>query len=382
VRVWGPAVLAAAVVCIGLLAPGAGGGDRDERRSAIDRLSTHQLVGQRVIVSYQGLEPPDALFELIREGKAAGVIFFGHNIASRTQIANVIADLQEAVQHAVLPPPLRRPLLLMTDQEGGEIRRIPGPPGLSEQQIGQGPRSRLLAKLAGRAAGRTLASVGVNVNLAPVLGVLSGEDNFLQKFGRLYSTHARKVSRLGGAFVSAQQRQGVAATSKHFPGLGAAGATDTDTAPVTLDLSRRTLQSVDEFPYQEAIAAGTRLVMIANATYPALDPARPASLSRPVIQGQLRERLGFRGVTITDALEAGGLEEFGSIAHRGVLAARAGADLLLFSQQEIDEGIAGYQELRETFQSGSMDEAEFESSVRRVLQLRKALEKGEGLGPP
>jgi beta-N-acetylhexosaminidase len=87
----------------------------------------------------------------------------------------------------------------MTDQEGGEIRRIPGPPGLSEQQIGESPRSRLLAKQAGRSAGSTLASVGVNVNLAPVLGVLSGQDNFLQKFGRLYSTPERKVSRLGGA---------------------------------------------------------------------------------------------------------------------------------------------------------------------------------------
>jgi len=127
------------------------------------------------------------------------VIFFGHNIANRTQIANVIADLQGAVEHAVLERPLRRPLLLMTDQEGGEIRRIPGPPGLSEQQIGESPRSRLLAKQAGRSAGSTLASVGVNVNLAPVLGVLSGQDNFLQKFGRLYSTPERKVSRLGGA---------------------------------------------------------------------------------------------------------------------------------------------------------------------------------------
>lgn len=88
------------------------------------------------------------------------MIFFGHNIANRTQIANVIADLQGAVEHAVLERPLRRPLLLMTDQEGGEIRRIPGPPGLSEQQIGESPRSRLLAKQAGRSAGSTWPASG------------------------------------------------------------------------------------------------------------------------------------------------------------------------------------------------------------------------------
>ena len=341
-----------------------------------------QLVGQRVILSYQGPTPPDALFERIRRGKAAGVIFFGHNINQNpTLIANVIAQLQEASQHAVLPRPLRQPLLLMTDQEGGIVRRLPGPPELTEEQIGQGPRSRLLARLAGRGAGKTLASVGMNVNLAPVLGVLSGQDNFLEKFGRLYSTHARKVSRLGGAFITAQQRQGVAATAKHFPGLGAAGPQDTDSGPVTLDLSLRTLRTVDEFPYHEAIAVGTKLVMISNATYPALDPARPASLSRAVMRDELRQRLGFSGVTITDALEAGGLEDFGSVPQRGVLAARAGADLLLFSGQNVEEGIQGYEQLRQTFQSGVMNEALFERSVRRVLRLRKQLAAGGSLYP-
>jgi beta-N-acetylhexosaminidase len=87
-------------------------------------------------------------------------------------------------------------------------------------------------------------------------------------------------------------------------------------------------------------------------------------------------------VTITDALEAGGLDEFGSIPHRGVLAARAGADLLLFSAQDVDEGIEGYQELRRRFQGGSLDEREFEGSVRRVLRLRKAMEAGARLAPP
>ena len=373
---------AAIAVVAGLAAAGVEGRESERRGSALDRLSAPQLVGQRVIVSYDGLEPPDELFELIREGKVAGVIFFGANIANRTQIANVISDLQEAARHAVLPRPLRRPLLMMTDQEGGIVRRIPGPPGLTEQQIGEDPQSRLLAKQAGRAAGRTVGSVGVNVNLAPVLGVLSTSDNFLQQFGRLYGIHKRKVSRLGGAFISAQQRQGVATTAKHFPGLGGAGSTDTDTAPISIDRTRHQLRTIDEFPYHKAIADGTRLVMISNATYPALDPNRPASLSRPIMQGQLRRRLGFRGVTITDALEAGGLEEFGSIPHRGVLAARAGADLLLFSEQEIDEGVGGYRELRATFQGGSMNEREFRASVRRVLRLRKALEKGERLPPP
>jgi len=372
----------AAILASQLLGATAGARDRSAHTSAVDRLSPAQLVGQRVILSYQGPNPPDALFDQIRMGQAAGVIFFGHNITSRQQIAEVVVELQEAAEHSILPPALRRPLLLMTDQEGGIVRRLPGPPDLTEEQIGASPESKLLARQAGFGAGLNLGGVGMNVNLAPVLGVLSNPANFLEKFGRLYGSNPRKVARLGGAFISAQQRQGVAATAKHFPGLGAAGAEDTDSGPVTLDIPLHTLRTVDELPYPTAIEAGTRLVMISNATYPALDPTRPASLSAAVMRSELRGRLGFRGVTITDALEAGGLEDFGTVPHRGVLAARAGADLLLFSGQDVNEGIAGYQQLLDTFSAGTMDLRRFEGSVRRVLRLRKALTLGTRLPPP
>src|SRR5579863_115088 len=100
-------------------------------------LSPQQLAGQRVIYSYSGLNPPASLISLIENGEAAGVIFFGQNIASRTQIAGVIKRLQ----HADDSPrnPVRAPLLLMTDQEGGEVRRLPGQPVRSEKQIGAKP---------------------------------------------------------------------------------------------------------------------------------------------------------------------------------------------------------------------------------------------------
>jgi beta-N-acetylhexosaminidase len=365
-----------------LLAGSAAGREQAHKASSVDRLTQAQLVGQRVILSYSGPAPPDALFDQIRRGRVAGVIFFGENITSPQQIAQTNVQLQEAVEHSVLPRALRRPLLLMTDQEGGIVRRLPGPPDLSEAQIGVSPDRRHVAAQAGRGAGENLGSVGMNVNLAPVLGVLSTADNFLEKFGRLYSTSARVVSRLGGAFIAAQQQVGVAATSKHFPGLGAAGAVDTDTAPISIDVSKRTLRSVDEFPYRRAIRMGTRLVMLSNATYPALDPDRPAGLSRPVIQGELRRRLGFDGVTITDALEAGGLENFGSIPNRGVLAAQAGADLLLFSAKDVDEGIQGYEGLLGAYRSRSLNRPQFKRSVERVLRLRKVLASGTRLPPP
>jgi beta-N-acetylhexosaminidase len=168
----------------------------------------------------------------------------------------------------------------------------------------------------------------------------------------------------------------VAATAKHFPGLGAA-INDADSAPVTLDLDLATLRDVDEFPYHAAIRAGTELVMISNATYPALDPERPASLSSKVIEEELRGQLEFRGVTITDALEAGGLENFGSVSERGVLAAEAGADLLLFSAQNISEGINGSEALEVALENGTLDRTKDERSAERVLDLRGPLSTGE-----
>ncbi len=145
----------------------------------------------------------------------------------------------------------------------------------------------------------------MNVNLAPVLDVYRTPGDFDDQFGRSYSMNPDVVSRLGADFITAQQHVGVAATAKHFPGLGAAARSqDTDVAPVTLNLPASTIRGVDEFPYRAAIGAGVKLVMVSWAVYPSLGSKRPAGLSGLVI-GELRTRLGFKGVTITDALEAG-----------------------------------------------------------------------------
>ena len=172
----------------------------------------------------------------------------------------------------------------------------------------------------------------MNLNLSPVLDVYREEGNFDDEFGRSYSSDPAVVARLGAAFVTAQQRTGVAATAKHFPGLGAAAVQqNTDLVPVTLPVPLRELRAVDELPFTSAIRAGVQLVMTSWAVYPALDPRLPAGLSPAVIQGELRGRLRFRGVTITDALEAGSLTAYGTPAEVGVRAAQAGMDLLLCS---------------------------------------------------
>ena len=319
-------------------------------------LSPAQLAGQRVIYSYGGLTPPAPLLRWIRAGQVAGVIFFGGNIASPHN-------------------PLRQyPLLLMTDQEGGLVRRLPGAPELSEREIGAALHPAAAAKNAGRGAGRNLAGVGLDVNLAPVLDVYRTPGDFDDQFGRSYSTSARQVAHLGADFIGAQQATGVAATAKHFPGLGAAAtAQNTDEQPVTLDVPLSVLRGTDEYPYQAAIRAGVKLVMVSWAVYPALDPRRPAGLSARVVGGELRQRLGFTGVTITDALEAGALQAYGTTWHRATLAAGAGMDLILCSAQQAAQGNQARIALAEGYQRGKLNQAAFRAAVQRVLALRSGL---------
>jgi beta-N-acetylhexosaminidase len=341
--------------------------------AALPRLTLAQLAGQRVIYSYSGLTPPLSLLTLIRHGEAAGVIFFGQNISTLRQISAVIRTLEAA--NASRTNPLRaRPLLLMTDQEGGEVRRLPGAPLLSEKQIGLSKHPAQQATLAGTGAGQNLRGVGMNVNLAPVLDVFRQPGDFDDQFQRSYSMNQNVVSALGADFIRAQQHVGVAATGKHFPGLGAARSfQNTDVKPVTLNLSKHTIRTDDEIPYSAAIAAGVKLVMVSWAVYPALDPRRPAGLSSPIINGELRTRLHFKGVTITDALEAGALRPFGSTQNRAFLAARAGMDLILCSGQTPLQGEAALASLENGYSRRTLNQTAFRAAVARILALRASL---------
>lgn len=334
------------------------------------KLTPAQLAGQRVIFSYPGLTPPASLLDQISAGEAGGVIFFGENITSLSQIAAVVAQLDEA--HAASP--VRSPLLLMTDQEGGIVRRLPGEPTASEKQIGESADPAAEAADAGAGAGANLAGVGMNLNLAPVLDVYRQAGNFDDEFGRSYSMDPNVCAECGAAFVTAQQKLGIAATAKHFPGLGAATVDqNTDLGPVTLDVPLTDLRSIDERPFLAAIAAGVRLVMTSWAVYPALDPELPSGLSPTIVGRELRQRLKFRGVTITDALEAGAIASFGTPAQCGVLAAQAGMDVLLASARDVSEGQDTVAALAEALQNHTLNPGHFDIALRRVLALRDRL---------
>ncbi len=335
------------------------------------QLSPTQQAGQRVIFSYPGPTPPSTLLDMISAGEVGGVIFFGENITSLAQISTVAAELKAANAES----PVDAPLLLMTDQEGGLIRRIrPGEPTLSEKQIGASPDPTGAAHDAGIGAAQTLAGVDMNTNLAPVLDVFRQAGNFDDQFQRSYSSDASVCAACGAAFITAQQGLGIAATAKHFPGLGAATRSqNTDLTTVTLTQSADEIRNVDELPFGASVAVGVDMVMTSWAVYPALDPDFPAGLSAAIVQGELRDRLGFRGVTITDALEAGAVAPFGDTGERSVLAAQAGMDVLLCSARDITQGTAAVQAVAAALQGFQLNPGHSRQALRRVLDLRQQL---------
>ncbi len=346
----------------GAFAFGAALGDSAPPRPEVaSTLPIPRLAGQRIVVGVNGTGASPALEGAIREGRVAGVVLFAADFPSRVAGRRLIFRLQ-AIQR---PPGLRNPLLIMVDQEGGLVKRVGGAPTASAREMGE--RGAAFSREQGRRTAANLRQLGVNVDLAPVLDV-ARPGGTIAATERGFGATAARVSATAIPFAAALQRGGVAATGKHFPGLGAA-LQNTDFAVQRIGLSKQTLRQVDEAPYR-AFAATGDLVMLSTAIYPSLSP-EPAAFSRAIATGELRTRLGFEGVSITDALETVAVQAFGGPAKAGVAAARAGADLLLFT------GLGAVERARRALAAGlrrgAFDREEFEAAVQRVLDLRQRL---------
>ncbi|EZF35293.1 secreted glycosyl hydrolase [Trichophyton mentagrophytes] len=326
--------------------------------------------GQHVMYSYPGLTPPESLYKLTSEGKVGGLIIFKENVNSNLP---AIMDKFQALYKAS-PAYNGHPMIITTDQEGGNVRRVPGGPSQSARQIGDSSTPMQAASQAGRDAAAALKAQKINGNLAPVLDIYREEGNFIDEFGRSFGNNTEIVTSCGSAFAISQSRSGVLSTVKHFPGLGAAKkGENTDLVPIKIDLSLDEIRAFDEVPYHTAIRNGVDMIMTSWALYPALDAKYPAGLSRKWTTGELRTRLGYKGVIITDAIEAGSLKSFGNDGQRGVLAAKAGVDILLASGRNATQGEAIVNEIVAALKKGTLSMTEFQESTKRIQALQSRL---------
>ncbi len=283
---------------------------------AVERLSLEQQVGQTLILSFAGPSEPAYVDRILRRRQAAGAILTGENVVSARQLRALTRRLERSAGGRAL---------LGADQEGGATRvlRFAASAAGQPDQVGAAA-----AAAAARATGRDLHRLGLNVDFAPVADVGAGGASIMR--ARAYPGSAEAVAPSAAAAVGGFAAAGVAATVKHFPGLGAALA-NTDVGPVTIATPAASLRRRDLAPFRAAIAAGVPLVMASHAAYPGLDPGRIASQS-PVILGRLlRGELGFRGVVITDSIEAAAVLRRSGLVRAAIRSIAAGADIVLMT---------------------------------------------------
>jgi beta-N-acetylhexosaminidase len=358
------AVAAACGLAAGAFAFGVALGDGGSPQPSVaSRLTLSQLAGERIVLGFSAAQSPATVERMIQAGEVAGVILFSENLPSRVAGQRLIRRLQ-AIRR---PPGLRDPLLMMTDQEGGLVKRVGGAPTVSAREMGA--RGAAFSRVQGSRTAANLRNLGINVDLAPVLDV-ARPGGTIAETDRGFGSTAADVAATAVPFATGLQDGGVAATAKHFPGLGTARL-NTDDAVERIGLSRQALRSVDEAPYRSFVDAGGELVMLSTAIYPAFSP-RPAAFSRPIASGELRSRLGFEGVSITDALDTVAVRAFGGTARVASAATQAGVDLLLYTKP--GEAAAAQQALLRQLRSGALPRAAFEESAGRVLRLRHGLD--------
>ncbi len=267
--------------------------------------------------------PPSQRFLMrIRNGKMGGVLLLGNDWLTRHTAATVTAELQQAACTR------GEPLLIAVDQEGGIVRRLAwAPPTEAPNQM----TSPEVAQSQATEAAAALHSVGIDIDLAPVVDTPGPAGNF--EGSRVFSSSRIWNAQMAKAFVGGLQTNGIAATAKHFPGLGLASG-NTDKGRIVIRAAAAKLHQ-GLLPFQAAVKAGVKLVMVSTAVYPKLDGSkRPAAFSSTIINGLLRKKLGFKGVTVTDSLTAPAADR---IAHTATRAMLAGSDLLIFGSESASE---------------------------------------------
>ncbi|HXH28787.1 MAG TPA: glycoside hydrolase family 3 N-terminal domain-containing protein, partial [Candidatus Polarisedimenticolia bacterium] len=279
-------------------------------------------VGQLLWIGFEGTTPGADLERLVRRVRPGGLILFGRNIVSAPQVR----ALNDALFRMLKVPPF-----LALDQEGGRVNRLRPILGATPSPLALAtlPQPRRAVERHAVATALALKSLGFNVNFAPVLD-LSGPDPDNGIGDRAFGTDPLRVAELAARFLRVHLRAGVIPIGKHFPGLGAARADTHRTLPV-IRAGRDHLWRRDLLPYRR-LRRQLPGVMVGHAYYPQLQGRRPspASLARPVVEGLLRRRIGYRGLVLTDDLEMGAVDAAMDGGDRALAALLAGSDGLMF----------------------------------------------------
>ena len=328
-------------------------------------LTVDMAVGQMMAASFGGPSITDGLRRLILEEKVGTVLIFADNFTDAASLRRLTSELQRLGREAGLPAPL----LIAVDEEGGRVMRIhDGVAALpSELELGARGADGVRQAVAANAAG--LHALGIQLNLAPVADLRwNAADGVIGD--RSFGGDAGVVGPLVAAAVNGLHDGGVAATLKHFPGLGGA-AGDPHSAMPTDPISLDRWVASQARSFQAGIDAGADAVMTTAVVVPGLDPSgTPALFSRAVVTGLLRERLRFQGVIVTDGLGMGGITTLYALPDATVAAVRAGNDLVLLNSADAGYQASAIDAVKQQVRAGSIPVDQVQASAARVIAMR------------
>lgn len=346
-----------------------------------ETLGLDAMIGQMVMVGFRGDGTPPLGPELrgvlddIRTGRIGGVIFFDRDWQTKKRGRNITATAQLAKLSALLQKNAPIPLFIAVDQEGGRVQRLrpehgfPATPSASE--LGKDTFEQ--TRKAAATMGQSLMALGITVNFAPVADVAVRPDSpAIGALGRAFSGNAKDSAGHAKAFMDGLAQAGIIGSYKHFPGHGSAVA---DSHKKLTDITA-TWRDEELALYKTLPPNGPFMVMTGHLMHATFDPEYPASLSHAITTGLLREKLGWRGVVITDDLEMDAIDLFYSMDERIRLAINAGVDIILFGnnlRHHPEQGRRVHAAIRRLVDSGAVPPERIAESWLRIRELKTVM---------
>jgi len=341
-------------------------------RAVLESLPIKTLLSQLIMIDFPGPKPYSDYQEDFRDHPWAGVILFAKNIVDEEQLLELTGFLQQISQCSL--PSL--PMLIAVDHEGGIVTRFNFPsmtPLCGNMALGATGNAEY-AFQAGRICAVELRKIGINTDFAPVLDVNNNPENPIIG-ARSFGESPDLVRDMGLAYIRGLREGGIIATAKHFPGHGDT-SWDTHSSLPVIPHSMERLENIELKPFQAAVQEDVDMIMTAHITFPALEPTEglPATLSHRILTGLLRERMGYRGVIVTDSMAMKAITSAFGYQEAALMALQAGADLLLLCGSR-DEQISTLYYLEKAVEEGKLTKERLLVSAERLLHLRSRVAK-------
>lgn len=333
----------------------------------MNNMTVKQMLGQKLCFGFHGTEMSEEFISLIKEYKIGNVILFLRNVASADQLRKLCRDVRELILAETGYPPF-----IVIDQEGGMVTRLPGDavtvPGAMAIAATGDPEN---ARIASEITIRQLRGLGANFNMAPVLDVNNNPANPVIGV-RSFGDSAEKVTAFGVASAKPYENSGVLCCGKHFPGHGDT-AVDSHLGIPLLEKTEEELEALELIPFRAAVEAGIPAIMISHVMFPNIEPERvPCTMSRKIVTGILKEKMGYEGLILTDCMEMLAIQDHYGTPEGTVASIKAGVDIAeISSSMHLLWGAAKL--VNETAERGEFDMAEIEASVEKILRYKQML---------